>query len=39
MTAATVEYFFKGHRIAAHVRSYQLGKHATLPEHMPESHR
>lgn len=39
MTAATVECFFKGHRIAAHVRSYQRGKHTTLPEHMPESHR
>ena len=25
--------------MAAHVRSYQRGKHTTLPEHMPESHR
>jgi transposase len=39
MTAATIECFFKGRRIAAHVRSYQRGKHTTLPEHMPESHR
>jgi transposase len=39
MTAATIECFFKGRRVAAHVRSYQRGKHTTLPEHMPESHR
>jgi transposase len=39
MTASTVECFFKGRRVAAHVRSYQRGKHTTLPEHMPESHR
>jgi transposase len=39
MTAATVECFFKGNRVAAHVRSYQRGRHTTLPEHMPESHR
>lgn len=39
MTAATVECFFKGRRVAAHVRSYQRGKHTTLPEHMPDSHR
>jgi transposase len=39
LTASTVECFFKGRRVAAHVRSYQRGKHTTLPEHMPESHR
>lgn len=39
MTASTVECFLKGRRVAAHVRSYQRGKHTTLPEHMPESHR
>ena len=39
MTASTVECLFKGRRVAAHVRSYQRGKHTTLPEHMPESHR
>jgi transposase len=38
-TATVVECFFKGRRVAAHVRSYQRGKHTTLPEHMPESHR
>ncbi len=39
MTASSVECLFKGRRVAAHVRSYQRGKHTTLPEHMPESHR
>ena len=39
MTASAIECLFKGGRVAAHVRSYQRGKHTTLPEHMPESHR
>jgi transposase len=39
VTDSTIECFFKGQRIAAHVRSYLLGKHTTLPEHMPRSHR
>jgi transposase len=38
-TAATVEVFFRGQRVAAHVRSYQRGAHTTQPEHMPKSHR
>jgi transposase len=38
-TAATVEVFHRGERIASHVRSYQRGVHTTLPEHMPKSHR
>jgi transposase len=38
-TAATVECFFKGRRVAVHVRSLLRGRHTTLPEHMPESHR
>jgi transposase len=38
-TATTVECFFKGKRVAVHVRSYLPGRHTTLPEHMPESHR
>jgi hypothetical protein len=38
-TDTTAECFFKGRRVAAHVRSYQKGKHTTLPEHMPKSHR
>jgi transposase len=39
MTASTIECLFKGRRVAAHARSYERGKHTTLPEHMPESHR
>jgi transposase len=38
-TATTVECFFKGKRVAAHARSNSRGRHSTLPEHMPESHR
>ena len=38
-TATTVECFFKGKRVAAHARSNARGRHTTLPEHMPESHR
>ena len=38
-TAATVEVFFRGQRVATHVRSYQSGAHTTLPEHMPKAHR
>jgi hypothetical protein len=37
LTDTTAECFFKGRRVAAHVRSY--GKHTTLPEHMPSAHR
>ena len=39
LTATTVECLFKGRRVAAHVRCYLSGKHTTLPEHMPSSHR
>jgi transposase len=39
LTAGATECFFKGTRVAAHVRSYQPGKHTTLPEHMPAAHR
>lgn len=38
-TASSVEAFYRGQRVAAHVRSYQRGAHTTLPEHMPKSHR
>jgi transposase len=37
--ARTVEVFFRGQRVASHVRSYQRGAHTTLPEHMPKAHR
>jgi transposase len=38
-SATTVEVFFRGERVASHVRSYQRGAHTTVPEHMPKSHR
>ncbi len=38
-TDTTVECFHKGGRVAVHVRSYQVGKFTTLPEHMPKSHQ
>ena len=38
-TATTVECFHQGVRVAAHLRSHLKGRHTTLPEHMPKSHR
>lgn len=38
-TAATIEIFLKGERIASHHRSYLKYKHTTKPEHMPEAHK
>jgi transposase len=38
-TATTVECFFKGNRVAVHVRSSLRGRHTTVAAHMPESHR
>jgi transposase len=38
-TATTVSCFFKGKRVASHMRSAKRGAHTTLPEHMPDSHR
>jgi transposase len=39
LTGRLVEIFFKGERIAAHPRTSSNGKHSTLAEHMPSSHR
>jgi len=39
LTGRTVEVFAKGERIAAHLRASGNGRHTTLPEHMPSSHR
>jgi transposase len=39
LTARTVEVFHRGERIAAHLRSSGNGRHTTIPEHMPSSHR
>jgi transposase len=39
LTSTTVEIFLGGTRIASHRRSYERGRHTTLPEHMPKAHR
>jgi transposase len=39
LTGRTVEIFARGERIAAHLRSSGNGKHTTVQEHMPSSHR
>jgi transposase len=39
LTGRTVEIFVKGERIAVHMRGSGNGKHTTLPDHMPSSHR
>lgn len=39
ITAATVEAFHRGQRIAAHARSLLKGQHTTLDAHMPPSHQ
>ncbi len=39
ITASIIEVFHKGKRVASHCRSYMRGKHTTVPEHMPRSHR
>ena len=38
-SASTVEVFFKGKRVASHLRSSRPGGFTTTPAHMPESHR
>jgi transposase len=38
-TLRTVEIFLQGQRIAAHLRGSGDGKHTTLSDHMPSSHR
>ena len=39
LAAGTVEVFLDGKRIASHARSFQRGRHSTVPEHMPAAHR
>jgi transposase len=38
-TLTSVEIFFKGNRVASHVRSYRKGGATTCKEHMPERHQ
>ena len=39
LTAKTVECFYKGQRVASHVRSFVSGRHTTVANHMPLAHR
>jgi transposase len=39
MTSTVIEVFQKGVRVASHCRSFLKGRHTTVPEHMPPSHR
>jgi transposase len=39
LSAATIEVFSGGQRVASHRRAAHRGRHTTLSEHMPESHR
>ena len=38
-TANTVEVFHKGRRVASHRRADRRGRHTTVAQHMPSSHR
>jgi transposase len=38
-TAATLEAYHRGQRVASHVRSRRRGRHTTDPSHMPKSHQ
>jgi transposase len=38
MTARIVEVFYKGERVASHVRAARDGQYSTCPEHMPPNH-
>jgi len=38
-TATTVEVFFKGRRVAAHLRAGKSNRYVTEPDHMPAAHR
>jgi transposase len=39
LTAATVEIWHEGRRVASHLRIYQKGRHQTQEAHRPSSHR
>jgi transposase len=39
LTDTTVECFYKGKRVASHIRSSHKGRHSTIKEHMPKSHQ
>ncbi len=39
ITRNTIEFIYRGDRVASHQRSDQKGHHSTIAAHMPESHR
>jgi len=39
ITAATIECFYKGNRIASHKRDHHKGSHTTVSGHMPKAHQ
>ena len=39
ITKGTIECFYKGNRVASHMRSNDQGRHTTLTEHMPKAHQ
>ncbi|MDJ0915964.1 MAG: IS21 family transposase [Desulfobacterales bacterium] len=39
ITDTTVECFYKGKRVASHIRSHHKARHSTIKEHMPKSHQ
>ncbi len=39
ITERTIELFCKGERVAVHMRGAGRGRHTTIAEHMPSSHR
>lgn len=39
LSQKTIECFYRGQRVASHIRSYEPGKHSTIPEHRHPRHR
>ena len=39
ISAAVIEVFVRGRRVASHPRSAQVGRHTTIDAHMPANHR
>ncbi len=39
ITAGTIESFYRGNRVASHIRSDDKGRHTTVASHMPKAHQ
>jgi transposase len=39
LTGTTVELFHRSQRLVTHARSFERGRHTTVPEHMPKAHQ